>query len=73
MAKKMMKMSAAKLAQAKRAIKAKFKLAKRKLVVAERKAEGYVKHNPKKAVGMAAAVGAAIGAATAYALMRRRK
>ncbi len=67
------KMSPSKLAQAKRMVKAKFQLAKKKLVVAERRAEGYVKKNPKRAVGIAAAVGAAIGAATAYALMRRKK
>ena len=65
--------SPGKIAQAKRAVKAKFMLAKKKLVAAERKAEGYVKHNPKKAVGIAAAVGAAIGAAAVYGLMKRRK
>ena len=72
MAKKM-QMNPSKLAQAKRAVKAKFQLAKRKLVAAERKAESYVKHNPKKAVSIAAAVGAAIGAAAVYGLMRRRR
>ncbi len=71
MAKK--KMAASKLMQAKRAVKEKFKLAKRKLAAAERKAEGYVKKNPKKAVAIAAGVGAAVAAAATYALMRRRK
>ncbi len=70
---KNMQMAAAKFAQAKRAVKAKFQIAKKKLAAAEKKAEGYVKHNPKKAVSIAAAVGAAIGAAAMYGLMRRRR
>jgi len=61
------------VAAAKRAVQAKFKLAKKKLAMAERKATGYVKHNPKKAVGIATAVGVAIGAAAVYGLMRKRR
>ncbi len=61
------------VAAAKRAVQAKFRLAKEKLAMAERKAAGYVKKNPRKAVGIAAAVGAAIGAAVAYGLMRKRR
>lgn len=70
---KKMGLSAADIARAKRAVKAKFNVAKKKLVTAQRKAEGYVRKNPKKAVAIAAGAAALAAAITTYALMRRRK
>ena len=60
------------VALAKKATKKKFAEAKKKLVRAEKAAERFVEKNPKKAVAIAAGIGAAIGA-LAVALLRRRK
>lgn len=61
------------MAKAKRVVKAKFTVAKKKLVAAQRKAEGYVRKNPKKAVAMAAGAAALAAAVATYALMRRKR
>lgn len=47
--------------------------AKKKFKAAEKKVEVYTKTNPKKALAIAAGVGAAIGAATIAVMRRRRK
>ena len=43
-----------------------------KFLVAEKKAMLHVKKNPEKALLLAAGIGAAIGAATVYALSRKK-
>ena len=47
--------------------------AKAKLMDAEKKVSGYAKKNPKKAMLIAAGVGAAVGAGVALALSRMKK
>ena len=58
---------------AQKQIKAKFSQAKAKIMKLEKHTEEYVSDNPKKAVAIAAGIGAIIGAATAAFLMRDRK
>lgn len=54
-------------------IRSEFNKAKAKVTQAEKKAESYLKHNPKKAAAIAAGVGAAIGAAITAYMMREKK
>jgi len=46
---------------------------RKKFEVAEKKAMVHVKNNPEKALLLAAAVGAAIGAATVYVLSNKKE
>jgi ElaB/YqjD/DUF883 family membrane-anchored ribosome-binding protein len=46
--------------------------AKKTLNNADRKVSGYIRNNPKKAVAMAAGIGAAVTAAVAAAMRKRR-
>lgn len=58
---------------AQKKVKAKFDAAKAKIAALEKDAEGYVSDNPKKAVAIAAGIGALIGAASVAFLMKGKK
>ena len=60
------------IALAKKSAKQSFADAKKKLAKAEKDVDRYIEKNPKKAVAIAAGVGAAVGAGLAF-LMRRHK
>ena len=59
--------------KAKKLAKKEIAKAKVKLLEAERKVEAFAKKDPKKALLIAAAVGAAVGAGVAVALNRMRR
>ena len=63
----------AKLMEVKKKLQAEFKVAKAKLIKAEKDMMDYVHKNPEKSAGIAAGVGAAIGAGIAAVVMRKKK
>lgn len=69
----MIEMDDKKLHEAIRKAKAKLAHAKRTVLKAEQKVEQYTKHNPKKALGIAAAAGAVLAGVAVALAMRRRK
>jgi len=73
MAKKSSKDFARKIAKAKALAKKEIAKAKVKIAEADRKVTAFAKKDPKKAMLIAAAVGAAVGAGVAIALSRMKK
>ena len=60
------------VALAKKIAKEKFSDAKKKLLKAEKDVQGYIEKNPKKAIAIAAGVGAAIGAIAAVMVKHKK-
>jgi len=58
---------------AKKQVKKKFAHTKDTIAQAEKRAEEFVSDNPKKAVAIAAGIGAVVGVTTAALLMRKKK
>jgi len=73
MAKKLPKDIAKKVAKAKAIAKKEIAIAKVKLAQADKKVTAFAKKDPKKAMLIAAAVGAAVGAGVALAMNRMKK